>query len=152
MPASSKSFHKLGHLVSFNQKQLVKQTAAIISILKMMLHSFFPTVIRALVFMLQIPKIPYEWTSNRYLTMGSKKTGKVSVLVIAGFWMLEEIAAQETLVTYQILAKPGGSIPAWVAHSAAVDTPFKSLKSLRAYLKYLQKGDRQMLIVTKLEV
>ncbi|MFZ9045200.1 MAG: hypothetical protein ACO2ZZ_05000 [Cyclobacteriaceae bacterium] len=83
---------------------------------------------------------------------GLQKTGKVSVLVIAGFWMLEEIAAQETLLTYQILAKPGGSIPAWVAHSAAVDTPFKSLKSLRAYLKYLQKGDRQMLIVTKLEV
>ena len=32
-------------------------------------------------------------------------------------------------------ADPNGNIPAWLVNSAAVDTPFKTLKALKAQVK-----------------
>lgn len=68
---------------------------------------------------------------------GPEKRGKVRVQVATGFWLFENIGDKKTQITYQVLAEPGGSIPAWLTNSAAVDTPFDSLVGLRDYLTQL---------------
>jgi hypothetical protein len=59
---------------------------------------------------------------------------KTRIPYLKGFWLFEEITANQTKITYQLQADPGGSIPAWMANSGSVDTPFDTIKSLREYL------------------
>ena len=64
-----------------------------------------------------------------------EKDGLVRVPYCKGYWQLEKQSDQQTKVTYQVSADPGGSIPAWLANTASVSTPFKTLKNLREYVK-----------------
>jgi hypothetical protein len=61
-------------------------------------------------------------------------SGRVRIPQIEGFWLLEPLGANKTKVTYQVLANPGGSIPAWLANATAVDNPFNTLKGLRGHV------------------
>lgn len=62
------------------------------------------------------------------------KDGKVRIPKSDGFWKIVPSGAG-SLITYQIHADPGGAIPSWLANSFVVDTPFKTLKSLRSVLQ-----------------
>jgi hypothetical protein len=62
------------------------------------------------------------------------RKGKVRVPRSDGFWKVGPTATG-VRVTYQMHADPGGSIPAWMANSASVSSPFNTLKNLRAYLQ-----------------
>lgn len=62
------------------------------------------------------------------------KDGKVRIPKSDGYWFIEPTGTT-TKVTYQIHADPGGSIPNWMANATVVDTPLKTLKSLRTYLQ-----------------
>ena len=51
-----------------------------------------------------------------------------------GYWLIErqmnENSETETLVTYQMLLDPGGTVPSWLANSQVVNVPFTTLKNL----------------------
>lgn len=51
-----------------------------------------------------------------------------------GYWLIErqtsEAGETETLVTYQMLLDPGGTVPSWLANSQVVNVPFNTLKNL----------------------
>lgn len=49
----------------------------------------------------------------------------------SGFWELREDDTNNTTVTYQFHADPGGEIPAWLANSVVVSNPFKTLNNLK---------------------
>lgn len=58
-----------------------------------------------------------------------------------GFWSFSPMASGEVKVVYQVHAEPGGSLPAWLANSVVVDTPFHTLSNMRDMLmleKYKQ--------------
>mgnify|MGYP000232109495 CR=1 FL=1 len=63
-----------------------------------------------------------------------EEENRVRIPSLKGFWYLEPKGAEQTQVTYQVLANPGGSIPAWLANATAVDQPFETLANLRDYL------------------
>ncbi len=48
-----------------------------------------------------------------------------------GFWKLEYKDANLTMVTYQVQADPGGSIPQWVVNWASKGLPRKTIEGLR---------------------
>ena len=60
--------------------------------------------------------------------------GKTRIPQLKGFWLFEKITENQTKITYQLQADPGGSIPAWMANAGSVDTPFDTIKGLRTYL------------------
>ena len=57
----------------------------------------------------------------------------VRMALSRGYWVLTP-QNQGTLVEYSFLADPSGNIPAWLANQFIVDSPFKTIKGLRAYL------------------
>ena len=59
----------------------------------------------------------------------------IRVPTIDGHWLLTPKSKTTTEVTYQVHAEPGGAIPHWLANTAAVDTPFDTLKNLRDFLE-----------------
>lgn len=56
----------------------------------------------------------------------------VRIPELDGYWLLEPAESGKTRVTYQLHASPGGSVPAWLANATAVDSPYETLKNLRA--------------------
>ncbi len=63
-----------------------------------------------------------------------EEEGMTRIPYLEGYWLFESMADNQTRVTYQVHADPGGSIPAWLANSVVVDSPFKTLNALREYL------------------
>lgn len=67
--------------------------------------------------------------------------GTVRVTELEGFWKMTPLnsdnsgSSPKVKIIYQVSANPGGSIPAWIANSFAVDQPFESLKNLRQVVK-----------------
>jgi len=62
------------------------------------------------------------------------REGKVRIPQAEGQWRLVP-NADGVSVSYQMHASPGGSIPNWLANQTVVDTPFGTLKALRAHLQ-----------------
>lgn len=54
---------------------------------------------------------------------------------LSGFYRLKELGPNKTLVTYQVVADVGGSIPRWLADRLAKDMPYKTLSALRKRMK-----------------
>jgi hypothetical protein len=52
-----------------------------------------------------------------------------------GFWLFEPAEKGQTLITYQVHANPGGSLPGWLANSVVVDTPFYTMSNMAEMLK-----------------
>lgn len=60
---------------------------------------------------------------------------------MSGFWSFSPLSNGEVKVVYQVHAEPGGSLPAWLANSVVVDTPYHTLSNMRDMLaleKYKQ--------------
>lgn len=60
-----------------------------------------------------------------------KKDDFIRVSKIEGFWLLQPKAGGEVLVTYQVHAEPGGSVPSWLANKFVVEAPYYTLFDLR---------------------
>jgi len=58
----------------------------------------------------------------------------VRMPISRGYWILTPTRGGAS-VEYSFLSDPGGEIPAWLANQFIVNTPFKTIKSLREYLK-----------------
>ncbi|HHT00035.1 MAG TPA: hypothetical protein ENK73_04170 [Thiomicrospira sp.] len=56
---------------------------------------------------------------------------RIRIPKLEGFWKLVPIKENETEVTLQIAAEPGGEIPSWLANSMVIDMPFYSLSNLK---------------------
>lgn len=52
-----------------------------------------------------------------------------------GFWLFEPKEAGQILVTYQVHANPGGSLPDWLANSVVVETPYNTMSNMAEMLK-----------------
>lgn len=52
-----------------------------------------------------------------------------------GFWLFEPKAEGQVMVTYQVHANPGGSLPDWLANSVVVDTPYHTMSNMAEMLK-----------------
>ncbi|MFT7774061.1 START domain-containing protein [Roseateles sp.] len=59
------------------------------------------------------------------------REGRVRIPLAEGQWRLVS-NADGVGVSYQMHASPGGAIPSWLANQAVVDTPYGTLKALRA--------------------
>lgn len=72
-------------------------------------------------------KIDIEAVDDAY----PEQAGLIRITQLNGFWKLEKITAQQTRVTLQISAEPGGEIPSWLANSMVIDMPFYTLSNLK---------------------
>jgi hypothetical protein len=52
-----------------------------------------------------------------------------------GFWSFTPLANGKVNVVYQVHAEPGGSLPAWLANSVVVDTPYYTMSNMLDMLK-----------------
>lgn len=69
------------------------------------------------------------------------KQGNVRIKVSDGRWKFTELADGYIDIEYILFAKPGGSIPAWLANSTMVDLPLKTaLEALKQAQLYRHKG------------
>ncbi len=57
--------------------------------------------------------------------------GLIRVPKMQGYWKLEKLSANETKVTLQITAEPGGKVPSWLANSTVIDMPLYTLSNLK---------------------
>ncbi len=61
------------------------------------------------------------------------KDGVVRITDMDGEWMITKVKDKKTHVSYRIRSNPGGSLPTWLANSAAKDIPFNTIKGLRQH-------------------
>ena len=54
---------------------------------------------------------------------------------MTGFWKFEPKEEGQVLITYQVHANPGGSLPNWLANSVVVDTPYNTMSNMVDMLK-----------------
>lgn len=71
------------------------------------------------------------------ITMDSipPKKGIVRMPRMVGMWIFESVGKNQTKVTYQNLADPGGSLPAGLVNLLVVKQPFVSLEGMRKQLE-----------------
>ena len=65
----------------------------------------------------------------------AEQDGFIRIKEISGQWLIKPIDSSSAEVTYQFLADPEGSLPAWVVNGFIVDGPFKTLQNLKGYAK-----------------
>ncbi len=51
------------------------------------------------------------------------------------YWIITPISASKCQIEYIVHAEPGGSIPDWLANSAAIDVPFNTFVNIRREIK-----------------
>ena len=59
----------------------------------------------------------------------------VRIILVEGQWVITAIDEHNSLVEQQFLADPEGSLPKWVVNMFLVDSPYQTMKNLRAYVK-----------------
>ncbi len=64
-----------------------------------------------------------------------EKDGHVRITRTDGFWRLEDLGDGRIDVHYEVLAEPGGNIPAWLAQSKVVSVPYDTLMGLKERVK-----------------
>jgi hypothetical protein len=71
------------------------------------------------------------------ITMASvpPRKGIVRMPRMVGMWLFETVGKNQTRVTYQNLADPGGSLPSGLVNMTVVKMPFVSLTGMRNQLK-----------------
>ena len=60
-----------------------------------------------------------------------EKEGYVRVHDSKGLWTFSPLSNGKVEVTYEYVADPGGSIPAWLANTSAVNIPFDTMQNLK---------------------
>ena len=68
-------------------------------------------------------------------TFGPDVEDLVRIPSANGHYLFEALKDGRSRVTYQMLAAPGGSIPAWLANSMVVKNPFETIESLKNVFK-----------------
>lgn len=64
-------------------------------------------------------------------TYSKKEDGFIRIPKATGFWKAKQVTPTQLKIVYQLLPYPGGSIPAWLANTGAVDLPFNTLTNLK---------------------
>jgi hypothetical protein len=59
----------------------------------------------------------------------------VRIPYMTGSWLFEPTENGQVLVTYQVHADSGGSLPEWLANTAVVDTPYYTMSNMAKMLK-----------------
>ncbi len=67
-----------------------------------------------------------------------ERKGIVRMPTMVGMWLFEAVGKNQTKVTYQNLADPGGSLPSGLVNMTVVKMPFVSLTNLREQLKKMK--------------
>lgn len=62
------------------------------------------------------------------------KSGAVRMPKVKGHWRMWRVGPNQTKVEYQVLADPGGLVPAWAARRTARDVPRDTLAGLRRHI------------------
>ena len=63
-----------------------------------------------------------------------QQEGRVRVRKAKGMWTLEPVGPRRTRITFRMHLEPGGGIPDWLINSRVVNSPFETLRNLRAVL------------------
>jgi hypothetical protein len=64
-----------------------------------------------------------------------KNDDYVRIPRMVGFWEFIPQTSGQVLIRYQVHAEPGGSLPAWLANSVVVDTPYNTMTNMLEMLK-----------------
>lgn len=64
-----------------------------------------------------------------------EKEGAVRIKSSKSLWIVEEIGNGQLKITYEVSADPGGSIPSWLANTAATEIPYQTFVNLRKELQ-----------------
>jgi hypothetical protein len=67
-----------------------------------------------------------------------ERKGIVRMPTMVGMWLFEAVGKNQTKVTYQNLADPGGSLPSGLVNMTVVKMPFVSLTNMREQLKSMK--------------
>ena len=57
---------------------------------------------------------------------------------MTGFWAFKPLADGKVEIIYQVHVEPGGSLPAWLANSVVVDTPYHTMSNMLDMIKLTQ--------------
>ncbi len=68
-----------------------------------------------------------------------EEEGYIRVPSIKGHWILTQRDEDTVHILYQVLADPGGQMPAWAANIGAVEQPYESLRKLRILVEARSK-------------
>lgn len=59
----------------------------------------------------------------------------IRITRMSGFWSFSPLPGGKVKIVYQVHAEPGGSLPAWLANSVVVDTPYNTMSNMLKMLK-----------------
>jgi hypothetical protein len=65
----------------------------------------------------------------------AEKSGIVRIKKMEGYWHFKETSSLNVQVSQVAVAEAGGSIPAWLANSAIIDSPFYTLLNLKKHIE-----------------
>lgn len=82
-----------------------------------------------------------ECLDNEYLR--KQKDRGVLVTDCKGFWEIKDLNNGKLSIVHQFYADPEGMVPAWLINKRTVDSPIKSIKAIRKFIKKEAYQDRQ---------
>jgi hypothetical protein len=65
----------------------------------------------------------------------AEKSGIIRIKKMQGFWHFKDVGNGKIKVTQQAVAEAGGSIPAWLANSGVIDSPYYTLYEMKKYVE-----------------
>ncbi len=71
-----------------------------------------------------------------------EKDNHVRITRTDGFWRLTDLGDGRTEVHYEVLAEPGGNIPAWLAQAKVVSVPYETLLGMKERVKLPKYRDQ----------
>ena len=77
--------------------------------------------------------IDIECIDNEYLR--KQKDRGVLVTDCKGWWKIKDLKNGKLSISHQFYANPEGMVPAWLINKRTVDSPIKSIKTIRKYIK-----------------
>jgi hypothetical protein len=82
-------------------------------------------------------KIMRTFQATKHPAVPERK-GIVRMPKMIGMWLFEAVGKNQTKVTYQNLADPGGSLPSGLVNMTVVKMPYVSLTNMREQLKNMK--------------
>ena len=77
--------------------------------------------------------ISVDCLNNEYLQ--KQKDRGVLVIDCKGFWKIKDLKNGKLGIVHQFYADPGGMVPAWIVNKRTIESPIKSIKSIRKFVK-----------------
>jgi len=74
-----------------------------------------------------------ECLDNDFLR--KQKDRGVLVTNCKGFWKIKDLDNGKLGITHQFYADPGGMIPGWLINKRTIDSPLKSIKNIKKFIK-----------------